>query len=64
MAATTATYNDTPHLINWVGATSPASATVTVTGPNLSLTTGSFTSAGGTTNATVSHFFDHEGVRY
>src|SRR5665213_416885 len=64
VAATNWTYSDTPDLINWVGATSPASATVTVPGPNLSLTTGSFTTAGGTTNATVSHFFDHEGVTY
>ena len=64
VAATNWTYRDTPDLINWVGATSPASATVTVPGPNLSLTTGSFTTAGGTTSATASHFFDHEGVTY
>ena len=62
--ATNWTYADTPQLHNWLGATSPASATVVVPAPSLSLVTSTFTTAGGSTNATVSNFFDNEGVTY
>src|SRR5207237_957571 len=45
-------------------AASPGSATVNVPGPALSLGSSSFTTDGGGTNATVSNFFDNEGVAY
>ena len=49
---------------SWTGAASPASDTVTIPGPSLSLGTTSFTTGGGTTSATVANFFDNEGVTY
>ena len=63
-SATNWTYIDTPQLHNWNGTTSPASAQVTVPAPTQSITTNSFTVAGGTTSATVSNYFDNEVVSY
>ena len=62
--ATTWTYTDRGKLASWTGAASPASDTVTIPGPSLSLGTTSFTTGGGTTSATVANFFDNEGVTY
>ncbi|TMB90902.1 MAG: hypothetical protein E6J45_07880 [Chloroflexi bacterium] len=64
LAATTWTYADTPSRYNWQGAASSASAQVSIPGPTLSLAATSFTTAGGSTNATVANFFDSEGVTY
>jgi len=58
------TYTNTPQLDNWTGSTSAASATISVPAPALSLVSSSFTADGGSTNATVSNFFDSEGVTY
>ncbi len=63
-AATNWTYTDTGHIGSWIGPESPASAQVTIPAPSLSLTTSTFTTAGGTTDATVASFFDNEGVTY
>jgi hypothetical protein len=64
-AATNWTYTDTPNVHNWIGGASPASATVTVPGPTLSVGSTSVTSAGGTANTvTVAHYFDNEVVTY
>lgn len=60
VAATTWTYRVTPYFDHWIGTPSPFSLTVTVPGPTLSLTKTSFTTAGGTTTATVSSYFDTE----
>jgi len=62
--ATHWTYADTPGLFSWVGTTSAASAQVDVPAPSLALTATSFTTAGGTTSATVASFFDNESVTY
>ena len=62
--ATNWTYSDTPQLNNWQGAASPASTTVVVPGPSLSLGATSFTVNGSTTNAVVANFFDNEGITY
>jgi hypothetical protein len=63
-AATSWTYTDTPLLAGWSGTTSDASSTVTVPGPGLSLLTGTFTADGGSTTATVTSYFDAEGVTF
>ena len=62
--ATNWKYTDTPQLHNWTGSTSSLSATVTVPAPTLSLGGTSFTADGGSTSATVSNFFDTEGVTF
>ena len=62
--ATDWTYQDTPKRDNWVGSQSPASAQITVPGPSLDLGSTTFTADGGSTSATVDHFFDSEGVTY
>src|SRR5207247_20791 len=54
-AATTWTYSDTPFRYNWQGAASSTSAQVSIPGPALGLTTTSFTTAGGSTSATVTN---------
>jgi hypothetical protein len=63
--AATWTYTDTPARYNWVGTTSGASTPpIAVPDPTLSLASSTFTTGGGTTNATVANFFDSEGVTY
>jgi len=63
-SATTWTYADTPYRYNWRGAVSASSAQVSVPGPTLTLSVTAFTTAGGSTSATVTSFFDSENVTY
>ena len=63
-SATNWTYTDTPNVHNWLGVTSSPSSTVIVPAPTLSMTTTSFTTAGGTTSATVANYFDSETAYY
>jgi hypothetical protein len=63
-SATNWTYTDTPFYDNWQGTASPPSSTVTVPAPSLSLAPATLTTAGGSTNATVSSFFDNEALTY
>jgi hypothetical protein len=63
-AATNWTYSDTGARNLWTGTSSTASNTVTIPGPTVGLGTSSFTTAGGSSTATVSNFFDSEGVTY
>jgi hypothetical protein len=63
-STTTWTYADTPTLDLWQGTASASSASVDVPGPTLGLGTTSLTTAGGTSSATVTNFFDNEGVTY
>lgn len=61
---TTWTYSDTPFFDQWPGATSAPSINIEIPAPSLVLETTSFSTAGGSTSATVSNFFDNEGVTY
>jgi len=64
-SSTAYTYTDTGKLYNWTGPTSAASATVTIPAPALTLTTTTYsTGVAATSSATVTSFFDSEGVTF
>ena len=63
-SATNWTYTDTGTNSSWSGATSSPSATVSIPAPSVNLVATTFSTAGGTTNATVTSYFDNENVTF
>ncbi len=63
-ASTNWTYTDTPQVLSWSSATSPASAQVTISAPTLSSPVTNVPVSGGTTSAMVANYFDNETVTY